>query len=147
VNEDLKEYLKKEGITHQFMESYTPQQNGVAERKNRSLIEMAKCMLQDADLHNRFWGKAVCTAAYLQHRLPSRSITKTPYQHCYGSKPDISRIRIFGSKVYSLIPKQVRRKWDDRATVGVLVGFDAAAKDYRILSPKTKCGLATQYVS
>jgi hypothetical protein len=119
----------------------------VAGRQNRSLVDMAKCMLLDADLHNRFWGEAVCTAAYLQNRLLSRSITKTPYQHWYGSKSDISRIRIFCSKVYSLIPKQVRRKWDDRATVGVLVGFDTAAKGYGILSPKTKCGLATQYVS
>jgi transposase InsO family protein len=68
VNEELKQYLKKEVITHQFTVPYTPQQNSAAERKNRSLIEMAKCMLLDANLHNRFWGEAVCTAAYLQNK-------------------------------------------------------------------------------
>jgi transposase InsO family protein len=71
ANEQLKQYLKKEGITRQFTVPYTPQQNSVAERKNRSLVEMAKCMLLDADVHNRFWREAVCTAAYLQNRLRS----------------------------------------------------------------------------
>jgi hypothetical protein len=93
-------------------------------------------MLLDTGLHNRFWGEAICTAAYLQKRLLSRSITKTPHEHWYDSKPDVSCIRIFGSKVYSLVPKQVHKKWDDKAMVGVLVGFDTAAKGYRILDPE-----------
>jgi hypothetical protein len=64
-------------------------------------------MLLDASLHNRFWVEVVCTAAYLQNILLSRSVIKTSYEHWYDSKRDVSHIRIFGSKVYSLVPKQV----------------------------------------
>lgn len=98
---------------------------------------MAKCMLLDSELPNRFWGEAVCTAAYLQNRFPSRSISETPYELWHNMKPDLSRIRIFGSKEYSNIPKQLRRKWDDKAVVGVLVGFDNVTKGYRILNSTT----------
>jgi hypothetical protein len=106
----LKQFLEKEGILHQLTVPYPPQQNSVAERNNCSLIEMAKYMLLDTGLDNRFSGEAVCTAAYLQNRLLSRAITKTPYGHWYESKPNISHIRIFGSKVYSLVPEQVYKQ-------------------------------------
>jgi hypothetical protein len=130
--------LKKEGILHQFTVPYTPQQNSVAERKNCSLIGMAKCMLLDTGLRNRLRGEVICITAYLQNRLLSRTITKTPYGHWYDSKPDISCIRIFGSKAYSLVPKQVRKKWGDKAMVGVPVSFDTAPKGYQNLDPETK---------
>lgn len=134
---DLENFLRKEGIQHQLTVTYTPQQNGVAERKNRTLTESAKCMLLDASLDNRFWGKAILTAAYLQNRIIGRNIEKTPLELFTGQKPDMSYIRVFGSKVFSLIPKQRRRKWDDKAEEGVLVGYDGNTKGYRILDPKT----------
>ncbi|KFD60150.1 hypothetical protein M514_27678 [Trichuris suis] len=137
AGQQLKKYFREEGIEHQTTIPYTPQQNGVAERKNRSLTEMAKCMLLDAGLHNRFWGEAVRTAAYLQNRLPSRSVDRTPFEHFLGRKPELGHIRVFGSKVFCLVPKQRRRKWDDKAVEGVLIGYDDATKGYRILDPKT----------
>ncbi|KHJ43238.1 integrase core domain protein [Trichuris suis] len=87
VGQELKSYFEDEGIEHQTTVSYTAQQNGLAERKNRSLTEIAKCMLLDAGLQNRFWGEAVRTAAYLQNHLPSRSVGKTPCEHFLGVKP------------------------------------------------------------
>lgn len=137
VTQELKNFLKREGIQHQLTVPYTPEQNGVAERKNRSLTESAKCMLLDANLDNRFWGEAVLTATYLQNRMTSRSIDKTPVELFLGSKPDLKHLRVFGSKVFSLIPKQKRKKWDDKAEEGVLVGYDGDTKGYRILNPKT----------
>lgn len=137
VSRELENFLRKEGIQHQLTVPYTPQQNGVAERKNRSLTESAKCMLLDAGLNNRFWGEAILTAAYLQNRLPSRSINKTPVELFTGVKPNLDHIRVFGSKVYSLVPKQKRKKWDDKAEEGVLIGYDGSTKGYRILDPKT----------
>uniref|UniRef100_A0A5S6QQU2 Integrase catalytic domain-containing protein n=1 Tax=Trichuris muris TaxID=70415 RepID=A0A5S6QQU2_TRIMR len=137
VGLELKKYFREEGIEHQRTVPYTPQQNGVAERKNRSLTEMAKCMLLDAGLHNRFWGEAVRSAAYLQNRMPSRSIDKTPYELFFGRKPELGHVRVFGSKVFCFVPKQRRRKWDDKAVEGVLIGYDDATKGYRILDPKT----------
>lgn len=94
-------------------------------------------MLLDACLDNRFWGEAVLTAAYLQNRMTSRSIDKTPVELFIGEKPDLSHIRVFGSKVYSMVPRQKRRKWHDKAEEGVLVGYDGNTKGYRILNLKT----------
>ncbi|KYQ53232.1 Copia protein [Trachymyrmex zeteki] len=94
-------------------------------------------MLLDAELDNRFWGEAILTAAYLQNRMTSRSVDKTSIELFTGEKPDVGHIRVFGSKAYSLIPKQRRRKWDDKAEEGVLVRYDGNTKGYRILDPST----------
>lgn len=138
IPKELENFLNKQGIKHEYTVPYTPQQNGVAERKNRSLTESAKCMLLDAKLDNCFWGEAVLTAAYLQNRTPSRVVEKTPVELFTGKKPDLGNIRVFGSKVFSYIPKEKRRKFDDKAQEGVLIGFDEHSKGYRILNPKTK---------
>ncbi|KRY42280.1 Copia protein [Trichinella spiralis] len=137
VNQRLRNFLGEKGIEHQFSAPYTPQQNGVAERKNRALVEMAKCMMTDAKLPERFWGEVVCTAAFLQNRLPSRSISKTPSQLWTGNKPNVYHMRIFGSKAYCYIPKQKRRKWVNKAREGVIVGYGGITKGYRLLSPTT----------
>lgn len=134
---EISNYLKEQRIQHQLTVAYTPQQNGVAERKNRSLTESARYMLLDAGLDKRFWGEAILTAVYLQNRTISRSINKTPLKLFIGEKPDISHIRVFGSKTYSLIPKQRRRKLDNKAEEGILIGYDANTKGYRILNPST----------
>lgn len=107
LSKNLVDFLRK-GVEQQFTVPYSPQQNGVAERKNRSLVESAKCMLLDADLDKRFWGEAILTAVYLQNRMVSRSIDKTPIELFTGHKPDFSHIRVFGSRVFSLIPKERR---------------------------------------
>lgn len=137
VNRELLNYFKSQGIEHQTTVPYTPQQNGVAERKNRTLVEMGRCMLLDAGLALQFWGEAISTAAYLINRLPSRSVDTTPYEKWYGRKPDTSHLRIFGSKVYRLVPHELRKKWDDCAVIGILVGYSTTTKGYRILDPKT----------
>lgn len=69
VNKELQGFLKERGIKHQFTVAYTPQQNGVAERKNRSLVKMARCLLIDAKMDKKYWNKAVLWATYLQNRL------------------------------------------------------------------------------
>ncbi|KRZ94303.1 Retrovirus-related Pol polyprotein from transposon TNT 1-94 [Trichinella sp. T8] len=111
--------------------------NKMVQLKGRTLVEMTKCMLTDAELPERFWGEAVCTAAYLQNRLPSRSISKTPFELWTGIKPNVEHIQIFGSKAYSYIPKQKRRKWDNKAREGVIVGYGGSKKGYRLLNPRT----------
>ncbi|KFD64403.1 hypothetical protein M514_23427 [Trichuris suis] len=137
LGSELSNFFNSEGIQHETTVPYTPQQNGVAERKNRSLTEMATCMLLDAGLHNRVWGEAVRTAAYLQNRLPSRRVGKTPYEHFFGRKANPGHIRVFGAKAFSLLPEQKRQKWDDKAVEGMLVGYDDPTKGYRILNPET----------
>jgi transposase InsO family protein len=130
-------YLKLEGIQLQTSVPYSPSQNGVAERKNRSIVEMAKCMLLDAGLPQQYWGEAVMTAVYLQNRLPTKSTEKTPFELWHDEKPDLSHIRIFGCKAFAFVPKEKRTKFDDHATETVLVGYSEQSKGYRLLQTAT----------
>ena len=81
-------YLKQEGIRLQTSVPYSPSQNGVAERKNRSIVEMSKCMLPDAGIPLNYWGEAVKTSVYLQNRLPTKATDKNLLEFWNGEKPD-----------------------------------------------------------
>ncbi|KAG5875726.1 hypothetical protein JTB14_007661 [Gonioctena quinquepunctata] len=124
ANENVQSFLKKDGIGMQYTVPFCPQQNGVAERKNRYLMEMARCMLFDAELPNRFWGEAIVNANYLQNRLPSGSIDVTPYEMWKNKKPIISHIQRFGCYAYAMIPESQRRKLDEKAVKLRFVGYD-----------------------
>lgn len=88
ANKELLQFYESEGIKAQFTTLYAPQQNGVAERKNRTLTEMTNCMLLDADLPKRYWDEAITTVVYLQNRLPSRSVERTSYELWTNQKPE-----------------------------------------------------------
>lgn len=126
--------LEKQGIQLQYTAAYSPQQNGVAERKNRYLVEMARCMLSDANMGNIFWGEAIMTANYMQNRLPTRSIKSTPLELWEGRKPNVGDFHIFGSQAYVHIPDQNRRKLDRKAELLTFVGYDEQSKAYRFLN-------------
>ena len=87
MSNKFKEHLSERGILHQKSVTDTPQQNGVAERMNRTLVEMARCLLTQAGLENRFWGEAINTAAYLRNRAPSIALKdSTPFEIFTGNK-------------------------------------------------------------
>ena len=130
-------YLATKGIKLQLTAPHTPQQNGRAERKNRTLTEMARCMLYDANLPNEFWGEAVLTATYIQNRVYSRTVGSTPYEQFHGRKPNLSHIRTFGQYAYAMVPKQRRRKLDEKSIKLRLVGYDDKAKAYRLADVET----------
>lgn len=132
-------FLRNRGIIHQLTVPYTPQQNGVAERKNRSLTEMARCMLFGANLNNKFWAEAVHTACYLQNRLPTKGNTssKTPFEIWYSKVPSLSNLKMFGCTAYAKVPDAVRRKLDEKAIQLVFVGYEDNTKGYRLLNPST----------
>ncbi|XP_066139155.1 uncharacterized protein [Euwallacea fornicatus] len=139
VNNALREYLKGKGIKIQYTAGYSPEQNRVAERKNRSLVEMARCMLIDADLPNKFWGEAIVTANYLQNRLPTKSKQKTPFELWHKIESDVSNLQIFGSKVYVHIPKElIKDKFDKKAETMMFVGYSEKSKAYRLLNVYTE---------
>ena len=129
--------LRELGIEHQKTVPYTPEQNGVAERKNRSLTEMIRCMLTDSGLPEKYWGEAAQTATYLQNRLHSKATTKTPYELWHSRKPSIGHLKVFGSKAFAYIPGEKRSKLQNRAIEGVFVGYADNTKGYRIIDPKT----------
>ena len=94
----------------------TPEQNGVSERMNRTLVEMVRSMLSDSKLPPRFWAEALATAAYLKNRSPARAVEgKTPVEALTGEKPNVGNLHSFGCIAYAHIPKDERHKLDPKA--------------------------------
>lgn len=137
LSNEFLEYLAREGIANQRTAPSTPEQNGCAERKNRTLIEMARCMLLEAQYEKKFWGEAVNMANYVQNRLPTRGIDKTPYEIWNGFKPSIKHFMMFGAKCFVHVPTEKRRKLDATGMAGSLMGYDDSSKAYRIYMPST----------
>lgn len=137
VNHALEKFYQEEGIQMQLTAGYAPQQNGVAERRNRYLQEMAVCMLLDAGLEKKYWGEAIAAAAFIQNRLPSRSVTKTPMELWCGEKPDLSHLKVFGCEAFVYIPDAKRVKLDSRAVKLIFVGYACGSKAYRFLDKRT----------
>ncbi|KAJ4717199.1 Retrovirus-related Pol polyprotein from transposon TNT 1-94 [Melia azedarach] len=133
---EFDEFCKNEGIARHHTVRDTPQQNGVAERMNQTLLERARCMLSNAELTRRFWAKAVSTACYLINRGPHTGINlKTPFEVWSGKPADYSNLRAFGCTVYYHVNEG---KLEPRAKKGVFVGYGDGVKGYRIWSPSEK---------
>ncbi|KAJ4704584.1 Retrovirus-related Pol polyprotein from transposon TNT 1-94 [Melia azedarach] len=133
---EFDEFCKNEGIARHHTVRDTPQQNGVAERMNQTLLERARCMLSNAELTRRFWAEAVSTACYLINRGPHTSINlKTSFEVWSGKPADYSNLRAFGCTVYYHVNEG---KLEPRAKKGVFVGYGDGVKGYRIWSPSEK---------
>lgn len=138
LSNEFQAIFNKCGIQHQLTCTYTPEQNGKAERANRTLFEKARCMIFDAKLDDKFWGEACQMAAYLMNRTPKMSLNnKTPEEIWSGNKPDVSMIRIFGCTVMVHVPKEKRHKLSPKSIEMIFVGVDAHAKGYRCYNPRT----------
>ena len=117
-------YWKNNGIQQQFTVPHTPQQNGVAERKNRTLVECARSMIKGKNLSNGFWDEAISIVVYLKNRSPTKILDhKTPFESFYGYKLEVSHLRIFESKAFAHIPKEDRRKLDAKAIKCIFIGY------------------------
>jgi transposase InsO family protein len=123
-NLQVEEYLEEEGIKNEFSAPNTPQQNGVVERKNRTLIDMARTMLGEYKTPERFWSEAMNTACHAINRLYLHHLLKkTSYELLTGNKPSISYFRVFGRKCYILVKKGRHSKLDPKAVEGFLLGY------------------------
>ncbi|KAA0050265.1 integrase [Cucumis melo var. makuwa] len=124
------------GIHRELTTPYTPEQNGVAERKNQTVVERARSMLQMKDLSNDFWAEAVLTSIYLLNISPTKAVmNKTPFEAWYGKKPKVSHLRVFGCISYALVPSQVRQKLDKKSEKCIFVGYCTQSKAYRLHNP------------
>ncbi|GJU36321.1 putative ribonuclease H-like domain-containing protein [Tanacetum coccineum] len=127
----MNELCGLKGIKREFSIARTPQQNRVAERKNRTLIEVARTMLADSLLPNVFWAVAVNTACYVLNRvLVSKPHNKTPYELIIGRPPSISFMRPFGCPVTILNTLDPLGKFDRKAEEGFLVGYSVNSKAF-----------------
>lgn len=133
LNHALTTYFKSKGIRHETTAPYTPQQNGAAERLNRTLFDRTRAMLEDAHLPKDLWAEAASTANYIRNRSPTSSRPKTPWELFYGKKPDVAHMRTFGSVAYARVPDKLRKKLDPKSLKGVFVGYEPTSKAYRVL--------------
>ncbi|GJZ61295.1 reverse transcriptase domain-containing protein [Tanacetum coccineum] len=128
----MNEFCGLKGIKREFSVARTPQQNGVAERKNKTLIEVARTMLTDSLLPTVFWDEAVNTACYVLNRvLVTKPHNKTPYELIIGGPPSISFMRPFGCPVTILNTLDPLYKFDEKAEEGFLVGYKSSDETYK----------------
>ncbi|GJR50000.1 retrovirus-related pol polyprotein from transposon TNT 1-94 [Tanacetum coccineum] len=133
------EFCNTNGITHNFSAPRTPQSNGVVERKNRTLQEMSRTMLNEQSLPQKFWCNAVDTSTYILNRILIRAILgKTPYELLRGRKPTLDYFRVFGSKCFILNTKDYLTKFDPKSYEGVFLGYSQNSKAYIILNKHTR---------
>ncbi|KAK1667577.1 hypothetical protein QYE76_055736 [Lolium multiflorum] len=131
-NYTLNDFLS-EGIRHQYSAAYTPQQNGVAERKNRSLMDMARSMMAEYKSCYNFWAEAISTACHSSNRLYLRKgLNKTPYEILTGNKPNISYFKVLGCKCFYKIKGVRLSKFAPKALEGIFVGYGAESHTYRV---------------
>jgi hypothetical protein len=134
----LEEEEEEEGIKHEFSSPYTPQQNGVVERKNRTLLDIARIMLDEYKTLDRFWAEAINTACYSINRLYlHRILKKTSYELLTGKKPNVSYFRVFGSKCFILVKRGRKSKFAPKAVEGFLLGYDSNIRAYRVFNKST----------
>jgi hypothetical protein len=132
-NERFENFLRRQGIIHQKTNPYTPEQNGMSKKMDRSVVEKAKCLIFDAKLETNFWAEAVNIVVYLKNRSVASGLKeKTPIEMWTGKKPDVSDLGVFGSPVMVRIPKARRTKWQKKSKKMILVGYSENIKAYRL---------------
>ncbi|KAK1615908.1 hypothetical protein QYE76_021425 [Lolium multiflorum] len=132
-NYTLIDFLSYEEIRHQYSAAYTPQQNGVAERKNRTLMDMARSMMEEYKSRYNFWAEAISTAFHSSNRLYLRKgLNKTPYEILTGNKPNISYFKVFGCKCFYKIKGVRLSKFAPKSLEGIFVGYGAESHTYRV---------------
>ncbi|KAG7543347.1 Reverse transcriptase RNA-dependent DNA polymerase [Arabidopsis thaliana x Arabidopsis arenosa] len=142
----FKQHLAKHGIIHQTSCPYTPQQNGVAERKNRHLMEVARSMMFHTNVPKRFWSDAVVLACYLINRTPTKILQdSSPFEVLNKNKPSINHLRVFGCVCFVLIGEQ-RNKLDPKSVKGMFIGYSITQKGYKCYIPETKKVLVSRDV-
>jgi len=135
-SKEFKAFIASKGIEQQFTTPYTPQQNSVAERMNRTIMEKARAIRFDSGLAPKFWGEAVKHAVYLINRTPSRVLNfKTPFELWNGYKPNLSNLRIFGCAAYAKTPEEKLKKQDYRSKKMIFLGFEPGQKAFRLYDP------------
>lgn len=138
-SKDFDEFCESQGIRHQYSAPRTPQQNGVVERKNRTLQEMARAMLCGNSVLSHFWAEAVNTACYVINIVYVRPNTKsTPYEIFKGKTPNLSHMHVFGCLCYILNDKEHLRKFDAKSDVGMFLGYATNSSAFRIFNQRTK---------
>lgn len=135
---EFEQFCKDEGIFRHKTIVYTPQQNGITERMNQTLMERARSMISNANFNKELWAEAISSACYLVSRSPSIGINcKIPEEVWSGQSSDYFHLNIFGCDAYALIPTNQHSKLDPKSKCCVFVGYDDSVKGYRLWDPSS----------
>ncbi|KAJ9558506.1 hypothetical protein OSB04_013120 [Centaurea solstitialis] len=138
-NKVLGGYLESVGIKHTFAAVRTPQQNGVVERRNRTLVEAARTMLAYSKLPMFLWAEAVDTACYTQNRsIVNNRFGKTPYELINNQVPNIGHFRVFGCRCFVLNDREERHKLQAKSDEAIFIGYSKNSIAYRVYNKQTK---------
>jgi hypothetical protein len=139
ISKGFRRFLKDHGIQRQTSTPYTPEQNGVAERANRTIVEMARSMIHAQHLKLEFWAEAMANAVYIRNRCPTRALVSiTPQEAWSGCKPCIAHMRVFGCIAYAMVADAKRGKLDAKGTKCLFLGYCEGTKAYRLMCLETK---------
>ncbi|MCO5557439.1 hypothetical protein L7F22_011003 [Adiantum nelumboides] len=137
---EFSSFLKKHGIQRQFTCRYTPQQNGVAERKNRHIVEVARALMAEKNVPRCYWAKAVSTAMYIMNKTPTAAVHNvTPEENFSGKRPDLGHLKLFGCIAYLHVPDELQTKLDPKAEKCIFIGYSLEQKGYKCYNPITPC--------
>ncbi|GFX76719.1 copia protein [Trichonephila clavipes] len=125
-------FLTELGIKHEVTNSYTPEMNGVAERFILTALDGIKTLLKSSEVPHKFWGEALLCFTYAWNRICHKDSNKTPFEKYSGRKPSVLHLKPFGCLAYAGVPKQIRKKFDMRAKMGIMMGYAQRTKGYRI---------------
>ncbi|GJZ90634.1 retrovirus-related pol polyprotein from transposon TNT 1-94 [Tanacetum coccineum] len=139
VNQTLRDLYENVGISHQTSVAHTPQQNGVVERRNQTLVEAARTMLIFSKALLFLWAEAINTACYTQNRSLIRlRYNKTPYELMHDKKPNLSFFHVFGSPCYPTNDSEKLGKINEKADIDIFVGYTPTKKAFRIYNRRTR---------
>lgn len=139
TSKEFTEFCRLEGIKRQLTTAYTPQQNGVAERKSRTILNMVRCVLEEKKMPTSFWLEAVRWTCHILNRSPTSAVkNKTPEECWSGIKPNVDYFRVFGCVGNVHVPNAKRLKLDARSQKCVMIGYSEESKGYKMFNPMTK---------
>ncbi|GKE42247.1 ribonuclease H-like domain, reverse transcriptase, RNA-dependent DNA polymerase [Tanacetum coccineum] len=139
TSSEFTQYCKENGIARQLTAPYSPQQNGVVERRNRTIMSTTRCMMKATNMPQNFWAEAVRHAIYILNSVPTKVLEGiTPYEAIKQKKPNLEKLKVFGSIAYVKLPSQHLTKLDDRSTKMVYLGNEQGSKAYRLFDQTTR---------
>lgn len=131
-------FCNEGGIKHYTTTPFSPQQNGVVERRNQTVVEMARCMMKAMQVPSNFWGEAVCTAVYVLNRAPTKALMDlTPFEAWHGRKPNVAHLKTFGCTASVKLVGPHQTKLSDRSKKMIFIGYETGTKGYRFYDPTT----------
>jgi len=131
-------FCYEEGIIHEVTSPYTPQHNGVAKRRNVTILNMARNMMKGKGMPYYLWGESTSTIVYIMNRCPTKRLQGyTPKEAWSEKKPNVSHFKIFGSLCFKHVPEQIRKKLDDKAELMILIGYHPTGA-YKLYHPKMR---------